>query len=302
MPSKKSLDDIKSKLLKPALTSHFEVQIPIPPGLSGTSGDQYLSANGLQQFANLNQATLNLLCSETSLPGSNIGLMDITSDYHGVTVRHANRRIYDDRIDMTFYVDADNYLPIRYFEVWIKYIVGESITSEGSRPGSRSSNYFYRLNYPDLYIAKGAEDAGLKITKYERDYKKTLTYEFVNAFPISVASMPVSYETSSLLKCTVSFSYLRYILVPPGGTEPAHPDSKGSSATTGDPSSPVNQAAFNNPQFIASNNTLPGLEGAGVLTTGGVPLSVANASGNTVGSITQQDIDSALAAERSLTL
>ena len=93
MPSKRSVDYIKSRLLKPALTSHFEVTIPIPPGLSGSSGAQYLSANGLQQFAGIKQETLNLLCSETSLPGSNIGLMDITSDYHGVTVRHANRRI-----------------------------------------------------------------------------------------------------------------------------------------------------------------------------------------------------------------
>lgn len=293
MPTKRSVDNIKSQLLKPALTSHFEVEIPIPRGLLENDGPKYLEANGLQQFANLNQGTLNLLCSETSLPGSNIGLMDITSDYHGVTVRHANRRIYDDRIDMTFYVDADNYLPIRYFEVWMKYVVGESIASSGSRPGSESPNYFYRLNYPDLYIAKD----GLKITKFERSYDRTLTYKFINSFPISVASMPISYESSSLLKCTVSFSYIRYILVPPSKDEPSHPDSNGSSATTGDPSSPVNQATFNNAQFIATGNTLPGLEGTGALSIGGASQSAANASGN---SITYSDISSALSAEASL--
>jgi len=295
MPTKRSVDDIKSKLLKPALTSHFEVEIPIPKGL--VENPEYLDANGLQQFANINQGTLSLLCSETSLPGSNIGLMDITSDYHGVTVRHANRRIYDDRIDMTFYVDADNYLPIRYFEVWMKYVVGESIASSGSRPGAESPNYFYRLNYPDLYIAKD----GLKITKFERFYDRTLTYKFINSFPISVASMPVSYEASSLLKCTVSFSYIRYILLPPSGDgrdEPPHPDASTSSSSTGDPSSPANQAIFNNAQFVASNNTLPGLEGTGALNIGGIPQSAANASGNTV---TQQDINSALSAERALT-
>ena len=39
-----------------------------------------------------------------------------------------------------------------------------------------------------------------------------LHYTFVNAFPINVASMPVQYESSDLLKLTVSFSYIRYVL------------------------------------------------------------------------------------------
>ena len=39
-----------------------------------------------------------------------------------------------------------------------------------------------------------------------------LEYTFVNSFPLAINSMPVSYDTSSLLKCTVSLSYVRYIL------------------------------------------------------------------------------------------
>ena len=34
----------------------------------------------------------------------------------------------------------------------------------------------------------------------------------MRVFPIAVASMPVSYDASSLLKCTVSLSYVRYFL------------------------------------------------------------------------------------------
>ena len=71
---KRTVDEIKSNWLRPALTSHFEVKIPIPPGLT----NEYLSANGLGGFKGLNQEKLYLLCSETSLPGSNIGTMDIT--------------------------------------------------------------------------------------------------------------------------------------------------------------------------------------------------------------------------------
>lgn len=273
---KRTVDEIKSNLLRPALTSHFEVKIPIPPGLT----NEYLSANGLGGFKGLNQEKLYLLCSETSLPGSNIGTMDITGDYHGVTQRYANRRIYDDRIDMTFYVDAENYLPIRYFETWIKYIVGESITATGSRPGSESPNYFYRLNYPDLYVSK----QGLEITKFERDYTAALTYKFVNAFPISVASMPISYDSSSLLKCTVSFTYIRYILIPTD-SDPAHKDTESKETVQGDPSAPNQQAAFNNPQFETTSITggteiSNNLSGTNVLTTGGTSLAVGNASGN----------------------
>ena len=284
MPTRRTVDDIKAKLLlNPALTSHFEVKIPIPPGLQRGDGPKYLSANGLEQFAGdaFKQGILNLLCSETSLPGSNIGTMDITGDYHGVTQRHANRRIYDDRIDMTFYVDAKNYLPIRYFEVWMKYIVGESITPTGNRVGSESPEYFYRLNYPKDYIAPG-----LEITKFERSYTNILTYRFINAFPISIASMPVSYDTSSLLKCTVSFSYIRYVLDPTTTkNEPEHKDAKveNSSPTTGDPSSPYTQALFNGTQInpnVFNQNLV--LDYGNFTTTGGVDFNTAFSSGNTI--------------------
>ena len=62
------------------------------------------------------------------------------------------------------------------------------------------------MRYPDSYIA----DQGLRVTKFERDHLNPLTYEFVNSFPLSISSMPVSYDGSSLLKCTVSMSYIRY--------------------------------------------------------------------------------------------
>jgi len=34
----------------------------------------------------------------------------------------------------------------------------------------------------------------------------------VRAFPRTMTSMPVSYDASSLLKCTVSMSYIRYFI------------------------------------------------------------------------------------------
>jgi len=126
----------------------------------------------------------------------------MTNDFTGVTERHAYRRMFDDRIDLSFYVDAEDYVPIRFFEAWISYIVNENSND------ALNENYFYRMRYPDSYIA----DQGLRVTKFERDHLNPLTYEFVRSFPLAISSMPVSYDGSSLLKCTVSMSYIRYVV------------------------------------------------------------------------------------------
>jgi hypothetical protein len=251
MPTVRNVAKIKSSLLHPAITSHFEVKIPNPPGLTNT----YLTENGLPPYTGL-QDQLNLMCSEATLPGSNLATFEINDNFHGVTERHAYRRVYDDRIDLTFYVNADNYMPIRYFEIWMKYIAGESVSAGGGKLSSRDPNYFYRVNYPDQYMC----EQGLEVIKFERTGDKdnskyattkgnVLVYKFINAFPISITSMPVSYDSSSLLKCSVSLSYIRYLMMPTG----IDPEPKGTTAeapvrSTGDPSAPnpIQQATFNN--------------------------------------------------------
>ena len=233
MPTVRTVGNIKTNLLHPALTSHFEVTIPKPPG---DGFDKFLIANKYP-VSSVEQDQLNLLCSETILPGSNLATLDINNDHTGITERHVHRRVYDDRIDLTFYVDAVNYLPIIYFELWIKFIVGESIAGD---VGIDDSNYFYRVNYPKEYMCK----QGLTVTKFERTGRgnsyggSTLTYNFVNAFPIAVFSMPVSYDSSSLLKCTVSFSYIRYFITSLSKTLPPNVNP-----------TPENSGQFNTDQF-----------------------------------------------------
>lgn len=239
MPTKRTINQIKYNLLRPALTSHFEVQIPVPQKLIRDGNTTFLQDNGVF----LDQTKLNLLCSEATLPGSNLATLEITNDFHGVTERHPYRRVYDDRIDLTFYVDANNYLPIRFFETWMKFIVDESIATQPERGvGSESPNYFYRVRYPEDYLAK----RGLRVVKFERDYSSTLEYEFINSFPVSVTSIPISYESSSLLKCTVSMSYIRYILrpgIPVKETNDIGP--LNSSPAPVDAARPATQAEFN---------------------------------------------------------
>ena len=268
-PTPKKIADIKLNLLRPALTSHFAVTIPKPPG---GEFDEFLKYNGVV----LNQGKLNLMCSEATLPGSNLATFEINDNFHGVTERHAYRRVYDDRIDLTFYVDADNYLPIRYFETWMKYIVGESRGKQTDKnAGSEDREYFYRVKYPEG--TNGYTSDGLTVTKFERDYTQTLEYKFIRSFPISINSMPVSYDSSSLLKCTVSMSYIRYVLIQ--GSNKAEPQS--TARSPGDPSSPnftatPQQLAQINTQAFNSNIDLSSVTGN--ITPGGVPFNSAGAS------------------------
>ena len=110
----------------------------------------------------------------------------------------------NDRIDLNFYVDAENYLPIRFFEDWMSYI-----TNEDKRDAT-SNSYTYRVKYPEGN--RGYTASGLKVIKFEKDYKNSMTYEFVKSFPIQITSIPVSYDGSSLLQCSVSLTYIRYIV------------------------------------------------------------------------------------------
>ena len=217
MPNRKSLSDIKATILRPAMTSQFMVYVDFPSEVK-----TYMKAsprNLADPQGGVLRSGLNLACSEASLPGSSLATLEQTSDRTGVTERHVHRRMFDDRIDLTFYVDAQNYLPIKAFEYWKEYITG------GNEGGNlAAANHYYRMNYSDDYVTGGLGGGELRVVKFERDFDGSfkgnngvvnptdngLTYHFVRAFPIAVASMPISYDASSLLKCTVSMSYIRY--------------------------------------------------------------------------------------------
>ena len=206
-----SIDRFKSLLGRPSLTSQYYLELALPRSDAGFRSA--LAKKGVQ-LSGGDQENLNLYCTEASLPGSSIATFEQTSDRTGVTERHAHRRVFDDRIDFTFYVESDKYLTISFFEAWMDYITG----SGDGVGGQESDQYFYRMNYPDDYTC-----SGMKITKFERDSSRTgsrLTYNFVKAFPISINSMPVSYDSSQLLKCTVSMTYIRYTITPTKAATP----------------------------------------------------------------------------------
>jgi len=205
-PKPKTLSDLKASLLRPALTSHFQCWFNPPDSLNSDLSNlqKWISdkvSAGLGIPYNNNERFFSLSCSEASLPGSSLATHEINNDHTGVTERHVYRRQYDDRASFTFYVDHD-YNIIYFFENWMSFIVNEQFAT-----GVESESFFYRVNFPKSYKTT------IFINKFERDYDgRILQYRFLNAYPISIDSMPVSYDSSQLLKCTVSFNYSRYVV------------------------------------------------------------------------------------------
>ena len=209
MPTIRNIDTIKATLLAPATTSHFDVEVGLPTGPLRTKLGAVLGGTLSQRDR------LNIMCSEAVLPGSSLATTEINNDYTGVTERHAYRRIYDETIDLNFYVDAGNYIPIRFFETWISEIVNED------QNDALNPNYSYRAKYADDYVSPD----GLRVTKFERtsyDGKAyaggQLQYTFVRSYPRSITSMPVTYDGSDLLKCSVQMTYVRYVIKHTKGT------------------------------------------------------------------------------------
>ena len=188
MATAKSIGEITSALLRPSLTSKFSVSITNPSVL-----DNFFNGVSKEEF--------HMSCSEASLPGVSLNTQEITGDRHGVTERNAYRRMYDDRLDLTFYVEGEKYSQIRYFEKWINFIVGDDTRNVRTGRG-----YHYKVQYPNDYKTI------MQVTKFEKDYGLNLTYTFRDAYPIAINSMPLSYGSTDLLKCTVSMTYLRYIV------------------------------------------------------------------------------------------
>ena len=138
-----------------------------------------------------------LLCSDAVLPGSALASLDTRGDYQGVIERMAHTRNFT-QINLEFYVDNE-YKSMKFLEHWMEYITG-------ANTNLTSDAYHFTLNYPETYKSNET-----KIVKFERDYNRFLEYRFIGLFPLALNSTRVSYQGSTVLKASASFSFDRYI-------------------------------------------------------------------------------------------
>tara|TARA_R100000008_G_scaffold69076_1_gene46387 strand:+ start:28 stop:711 length:684 start_codon:yes stop_codon:yes gene_type:complete len=196
-PQNLTVSKIKARLLNVAQSSQYRLTLTVPQEVRNK-----LSLNS-QDYDNI-----DLLCCEASLPGSTLTTHEVNNDYHGVTEKMAYRRMYDETLGLTFYVDR-NYKVVDLIETWMDYISGIN-----NKTTYKDPYVSYRMAYPKTY------KNNIFLTKFEKDHfnrqseipKTTLNYTFVQAFPLSLTATPISYEDSQVLKCSVSFNFIRYVM------------------------------------------------------------------------------------------
>ena len=197
----KKISEIKPLLTNVAQTSHYQVFF------DGLSSDLFTflgQKNVDRRFITENSG---LLCSAASIPGSALATSDIFGNFTGVQEKFAHTRVFSE-MSLEFYVDKD-YKMIKFFEHWMDYISSGSEKRRITSFSKASPGYFYRMRYPKGN--SGYKCDKTKIVKFNVDYKKEIEYTFVGMFPINLASTPVQYGNSDVLKVNCTFNYERYI-------------------------------------------------------------------------------------------
>jgi len=190
---------IANRLMGPlAQTNHFLVTISSLTPEVETYLQNFTKASDLRRFLSERSG---ILCSDASLPTTAYATAEVRDNFMGVPQQYAHTRIYTD-IDFTFYID-DDYTILKTFEGWMEYI------SSGANNfmDQQTKSFYRRMRYPDSYKCNT-----LYINKFEKNFKRTMRYQFINAFPKSMSSVPVTYGPADILKVTVSFNYDRYIV------------------------------------------------------------------------------------------
>ena len=190
---------IANRLMGPlAQTNHFLVTISSLTPEVESYLQSFTNASDVRRFLSERSG---ILCNDASLPTTSYATAEVKDNFMGIPQQYAHTRVYTD-IDFTFYVDEE-YTLLKIFEGWMEYI------SSGANPlmEQATKSYYRRMRYPDSYKCNT-----LYINKFEKNYKRTMRYQFINAFPKSMSSVPVSYGPADILKVTVSFNYDRYIV------------------------------------------------------------------------------------------
>jgi hypothetical protein len=211
---------IRDRLLQPALTTHYTVDINFNEGIRNWIDEKFKSILNGSSLPQGMQEILSVSCCDATLPGSTFFTHEIQNDRTGVTEKIPYRRVYDDQASFTFYVST-NYSTLVFFEGWMSYIAKEEY---GTSPGVTDVNYSYRMRYPEERDARNNYRVNMSITKFEKNHQlpqnldksretvRDLKYNFVDAYPLAITSIPVSYESASALTVTVSFAFTRYYL------------------------------------------------------------------------------------------
>jgi len=196
-PRVKSTKSIVRQFQKVATTNHYEVFFSGFASLQKLRGHISTKAPLVSNY--FISRDLGLYCNAAELPATSFATAQIEGNRMGIVEKMAHSRVYTDST-FTFYVDSD-YRVLQFFELWQDFIASGS----DGQVSKHEKAYYHRMQYPSEYKVDT-----IRIQKFDKDHFRNVEYTFLNAFPVNVTSMPVSYEGAQVLECTVTFAYDRY--------------------------------------------------------------------------------------------
>ena len=195
-PKKYQINDIRSRFQTVALDNKYQVFMEPNLNVYNAAADVGISRRFVDE-------DLGLYVSDAVLPGSSFADVEVSGDRQGITERMPFKRIYDD-VTLTFMVDR-RYKVLKYFEAWMQLINPLHGHVEG-----KAHNQVMTLNYPKDYKCT------MSVVKFNKDYFRRgigfVYYCFVRSWPLSISSIPVNYDSGSVLKLNVTFRYERYVM------------------------------------------------------------------------------------------
>ena len=195
-PKKYQINDIRSRFQTLALDNKYQVFMEPNLNVYNAAADVGISRRFVDE-------DLGLYVSDAVLPGSSFADVEVSGDRQGITERMPFKRIYDD-VTLTFMVDR-RYKVLKYFEAWMQLI-----NPLHGQVGGKANNQIMTLNYPKDYKCT------MSVVKFNKDYFRNgigfAYYCFVRSWPLSMSSIPVSYDSGSVLKLNVTFRYERYVM------------------------------------------------------------------------------------------
>ena len=190
------INTIRSRFQTVALDNKYQVFMEPNLNVYNAAADVGISRRFIDE-------DLGLYASEAVLPGSSFADVEVSGDRQGITERMPFKRIYDD-VTLTFMVDR-RYKVLKYFEAWMQLI-----NPLHGQVGGKANNQITTLNYPKDYKCT------MSVVKFNKDYFRNgigfAYYCFVRSWPLSMSSIPVSYDSGSVLKLNVTFRYERYVM------------------------------------------------------------------------------------------
>ena len=137
---------------------------------------------------------LALQCESTELPGRSVLTTDV--EIYGPTFKRPYRTAYTE-IPFTFICTNDFY-ERRLFDTWMESMVPSDT---------------HNVRYSKNILGESQYTTDIAIVQYDEFVKQIYAVKLIDAFPISISAMPLSWGEDGFHRLTTQFAYRKYEVI-----------------------------------------------------------------------------------------